>query len=249
MKPRLSYTIWFPQRTGSTLLCQALESTGIAGKPGEWLYKQDLLEDDNQPSPAELQKFLWDIASTTNGVLGLKHSFYEPAFGQHIELFKQFPECPPDESNRVAIWENAFPNHRHIFMTRRNKVRLAVSWWKAIQSQEWHRVHGEKRQVVDLKDAYSFEAIKHLYIECSMREAGIQEFFSEGNIAPLTIVYEDFIPHYEEIIRAVLEYLGLDRTSIDIPPPSLDRTADNVSEEWAQRFRHEIQVDWENRGW
>ena len=33
MKPRLPYTIWFSQQTGSTLLCKALESTGIAGKP------------------------------------------------------------------------------------------------------------------------------------------------------------------------------------------------------------------------
>ena len=41
MKPRLSYTIWFSQRTGSTVLCKALESTGIAGKPNEWLYTGD----------------------------------------------------------------------------------------------------------------------------------------------------------------------------------------------------------------
>ncbi|WP_342799609.1 Stf0 family sulfotransferase [Hyella patelloides] len=35
--PKLSYTIWFSQRTGSTLLCRALESTGIAGNPSEWV--------------------------------------------------------------------------------------------------------------------------------------------------------------------------------------------------------------------
>ncbi len=28
--PILSYTIWFSQRAGSTLLCDALESTGLA---------------------------------------------------------------------------------------------------------------------------------------------------------------------------------------------------------------------------
>lgn len=38
MKPNLSYIIWFSQRTGSTLLCQALESTGIAGRPAELLH-------------------------------------------------------------------------------------------------------------------------------------------------------------------------------------------------------------------
>lgn len=36
MKPQLSYTTWFSQRTGSTLLCKALESIDKAGKPREW---------------------------------------------------------------------------------------------------------------------------------------------------------------------------------------------------------------------
>ena len=249
MKPKLSYTIWFTQRTGSTLLCQALESTGIAGRPGEWLAKQNLPEDYNQMTRTELQKQLWDIASTSNGVLAIKHSFYEPHFGLLMEVFKGFPNCPPGETNRATIWSNGFPNHHHIFMTRRNKVRLAVSWWKAIQSQEWHRVRGEKAKIVDLRDAYSFEAIRHLYLECSMREAGIQEFLSEGNISPLTIVYEDFTQCYEETIKRVLEFLGLDHRSINVPTPSLDRTADDISEEWTQRFRREIQEGWENRGW
>jgi LPS sulfotransferase NodH len=166
-----------------------------------------------------------------------------------MKLFKGFPNCPPEEHNRVAIWENAFPNHRHIFMTRRNKVRLAVSWWKAIQSQEWHRLHGEKPKAVDLTTAYSFDAIKHLYIECSMREAGIQEFFDEGNIVPLTIVYEDFVQRYEETIREILQYLQLEHTLAEIPSPYFAQTADDISEKWTQRFRQELQVTWDNKGW
>jgi LPS sulfotransferase NodH len=126
---------------------------------------------------------------------------------------------------------------------------LAVSWCKAIQSQEWHRLHGEKPQAVDLPNAYSFDAIKHLYMECSMREAGIQEFFDEGNIVPLTIVYEDFIQQYEETIRKILEYLELDHTSVKISSPYFAQTADDVSEEWTRRFRQELQLTWDNKGW
>jgi trehalose 2-sulfotransferase len=37
MKPKISYTIWFSQRNGSSLLCEGLRATGIAGKPGELL--------------------------------------------------------------------------------------------------------------------------------------------------------------------------------------------------------------------
>ncbi len=249
MKPKLSYAIWFSQRTGSSLLCKALESTGIAGRPGEWLHKQNLFKDYNKSSHPQLQEYLWEIASTPNGVLGIKHTFYEPNFSKLIETFKGFPNCPPEENNRTAIWENAFPNQRHIFMTRRNKVRLAVSWWKAIQSQEWHRITAEPPKSVDLSNAYSFDAIKHLYLECSMREAGIQEFFSEGHITPLTVIYEDFIQQYEETIRKILEYLGLDGTPTKLSPPYFVQTADDISEEWTQRFRQELQVDWGNRGW
>ena len=247
LKPKLSYTIWFTQRTGSTLLCKALEATGIAGMPGEWLYAW--VHEQGVNDPAELQRRLWKSASTANGILGLKHSFHEPHFTALIEWLRQFPGCPPHELNRVHIWEHAFPHHRHIFMTRRNKVRLAVSWWKAIQTQEWHRQSGSAANAFDLTEAYSFEAIHHLYVECSMREAGIQEFFAEGNIVPLTIVYEDFIQEYENIVRRVLEYLGLDTTPVKIFPPFLLPTADDLSEEWVQRFRHDIQKGWKNRGW
>lgn len=130
MKPTLSYTIWFTQRTGSTLLCKALEETHIAGIPNEWLYTW--LGDQRVRSYTELQMRLWESGSTANGVFGLKHSFHESHFTTLIETFRQFPGCPAHEKNRVRIWENALPNHKHIFMTRRNKVRLAVSWWKAV---------------------------------------------------------------------------------------------------------------------
>jgi len=82
-----------------------------------------------------------------------------------------------------------------------------------------------------------------------MREAGIQEFFSEGNIVPLTIVYEDFIQEYEKTVRKVLEFLGLDTINIKIPYPFLAPTADDISEEWVERFREELQKGWETRGW
>ena len=247
MQPRISYTVWFTQRTGSTLLCKALEATQIAGVPHEWLYTW-LGEQDVSGAP-ELQMRLWESGSTSNGVFGLKHSFHEPHFTKLIETFRQFPTCPANEDNRVKIWEHALPNHKHIFMTRRNKVRLAVSWWKAIKSQEWHRRLDESPKSEDLTDAYSFEAIHHLFRECSMREAGIQEFFSEGNIVPLTIVYEDFIYEYEMTLRKILEFLGLDSINVGVPPPSLAPTADVVSEEWVQRFREELQAGWQNRGW
>jgi LPS sulfotransferase NodH len=134
-------------------------------------------------------------------------------------------------------------------MSRRNKIRLAVSWWRAIQSGEWHLPADEPRKPVDLSNAHSFDAINHLYYECSMREAGIQEFFAEDNITPLNIFYEDFIQEYEGTVRKILDYLELDSRSVTIAPPALTKLVDAVSEEWVQRFREQRQKGWTIRGW
>ena len=252
MKPTASYTIWFSQRTGSTLLSKALEQTGCAGKPSEWLNinpGESLLGHYNAKSPAELQQQLWASGSTPNGVFGLKFSFHQPFFSQVIETFSQFPGLPGQAATPAAVWENAFPNHRHIFMTRRNKVRLAVSWWKAIQTQEWHRATGASPQSDALADQYSFDAIRHLFCESSLREAGIQEFFSSSGIIPLTIVYEDFIQAYAPTVCRVLKFLEVDMPDVSIQPPYFEQLADDVSEEWAQRFRRDLQKGWSNIGW
>lgn len=230
-------------------MCKALEATGIAGKPNEWLQTTDLLTHYHLQNYSELQEQLWNLGSTANGVFGLKYSLCEPFFSQTLEVLRKFPHHPAGDCLRASTWEHAFPHSRHIFMTRRNKVRLAVSWWKAIKTEEWHRPHGEAPQTIDLTKAYSFEAINHLYAECSMREAGIQEFFSEANIVPLTVVYEDFIQKYEQTIRTILDYLDLEAAPVHIPAPHYARLADDISESWVKRFREERQQGWINRGW
>lgn len=108
---------------------------------------------------------------------------------------------------------------------------------------------GQAHEEVDLSNAYSFDAINHLYSECSMREAGSQEFFTEGGIVPLNICYEDFIQQHEQTIRTVLRFLDLDDQFATIPDPPLAKTADDMSEEWVQRFRKERQEGWPIKGW
>ena len=116
MKPKLSYTIWFTQRTGSTILCKTLESTGIAGNPREWFNcPPDLLSTFRKADHAELQAYLWKLGTTANGVFAINHSFYEPHFSQLIETLKKFPARPAEETNRTRVWENVFSNHRAYF--------------------------------------------------------------------------------------------------------------------------------------
>jgi LPS sulfotransferase NodH len=249
VQPVLSYTIWFSQRTGSTLLCNALQRTGIAGRPGELLLAADLpalYKRHGARTPKELRARIWEAATTPNGVLGLKYGIYEPYFGALLDEFRQLEG---HDGTRPGIWENTFPNSRHIFMTRRNKVRLAVSWWKAIQSKEWHRLHGTSPRDADIAELYDFSAIDRLLAESVLREAATQEFFAENEIEPLTIAYEDFVGRYEATVRQIVRWLGLPASAAAVAPPAYERLADAVSEDWVQRFRREKQARWNARGW
>ncbi|MBD2864092.1 Stf0 family sulfotransferase [Paenibacillus oceani] len=242
MRPTQSYTIWFSQRTGSTLLNYALSSTGVAGDPCEWLHFGH--RDPNTMTREDMEQ-IWKEGTTPNGVFGLKTSFDS----RWMDSFRTIFDVPA-AATRAKVWSEAFPNcNKHIFMTRRNKVRLAVSWWRAIVSGEWHRKHGEKPQEHDIADKYKFDAIDHLLTECAMREAALEDFFSEAGIVPLTIVYEDFILDYEGTVMDVLKFLDIPTDHVAVAPPALERLADGVAEEWVQRFHEERQKEWERKAW
>ncbi len=254
MQPKISYTIWFSQRNGSSLLCEGLKSTGIAGRPEELFNfpsEKEFLDHYKPKNHSHLQELLWEKGSTSNGVFGVKANAPRKENDWRIEQLKLIQGLNLIKQSHAQVWEYAFPNHRHIFLTRRNKVRQAVSWWKAIVSQEWHRKNGTSQPytIQSIKDKYNFDALKHLLIECSLREAKIQDLLSQAKATPLTIVYEDFVQNYEETIKSVIGFLGIREEMPSIATPYYKKLADDLTEEWVERFRKEVQRGWEKVVW
>lgn len=254
MHPKLSYLIWFVPRSGSTFLCERLSASGIAGHPAELLNIPDnesLLGHYGASSYSELQRELWKKGGTPNGVFGFKASMIRSKYDGFTREFARFPGLATGNPKEPEIWENAFPNLKYIFLTRRNKIRQAVSWWKAIVSQEWHRRQDESRcyDPEELRDRYDYAAIRHLLIESTLREAAIQDFLEQAGAAPLNLVYEDFCQDVEGTICRILDFLGLDDEPIKFSTPTFQKLADELTEEWVDRFRKEIQQGWEKVMW
>jgi LPS sulfotransferase NodH len=233
MTPTRSYLIWFTQRVGSTLLAQALEDTGIAGRPREWF-------NGRLPETSSLQQWLWAHATGANGVLGVKYGMLPEL---HARLTAAF--SPRASGDELAAWSAVFPRCKHVFMTRRNRVRLAVSWWRAIKSGEWHRPMRDDTAVgrqdagdtAALEAAYDASAIDHLVREASLREAAIQELFDRWHVVPYTIVYEDFVARYDETVKDVLAFLDVPaHQSVVVPRPAFAAASDDVSQRWYDRY-------------
>ncbi len=253
MKPTKSYTIWFSQRCGSTLLCQALKSTGKAGNPGEHFLRapgESLLKHFDAVGYAALQQKIWDQGMSDNGVFGIKINAPLSEADPNLMELRKLPSVSKVHATNFTIWENVFPHGKHIFLTRRNKVRQAVSWWKAIVTNEWHRQ--DQPPLLDrgeIEGKYDFEAIRHLLIEINIMESSIQAFLDQGEVVPLTLVYEDFVREYDATIKTVLTFLGLDAQEYNIESPYLVKMADEVSDAWVERFRIEMQAAWKSKRW
>ncbi len=245
----LCYTIWFTQRVGSTWLCDLLSRTGVAGRPGEHLSfatPKAVFDFYGTEDHSEVLAKIMALGSTANGVFGIKQGYSRALLATALTVIKPDWRNQQEEPSIVA-WESAFPYHRHIFLTRRNKLRLAVSWWKAIKTNAWHRRFGQEPTKVDLSDAYDAKAIHQLLNEAVAREAGISEMMSEAGVVPLTLVYEDVMRDPQRALDQVMDHLGLPRSKLvqsDFQPLS-----DELSEKWVQEFRDDLQKGWTNLGW
>jgi LPS sulfotransferase NodH len=262
LRPTLSYFVCTTPRTGSNLLCEALRNTGMAGNPEEYFWDDALPAWYERWGISTFEQFLERLlaeGTTPNGVFGVKvfAGDYLEDFLKHVRRLPQYsdPRLPVP-----ALMSSIFPNLRYIWLTRRSKVRQAVSWWLAFQTKVWAlRSREDERPMLQVTQAlrntnqpqqdvprYDFEKIDSLVQEIVRREAWWQEYFSEGGIRPLSVVYEDFADAYEENTSELLRHLG-----IDAPPQAgsrdriLQKQAGTLTEEWVRRYLEEKRTGWQ----
>jgi trehalose 2-sulfotransferase len=218
---RLSYLVCATQRSGSTLLCELLKSTGVAGRPEE--YFEAMRDTGVPPHPRD---FLHGLAPTGVGIRDDPRPPQAPDYSslagladyrQHLErtfargttpngvfaaklMFNQLDELyalagrlPEFSGLEVAeLLDRVFRGPRYLWISRRDVVRQAVSMWKALQTRTWRAAEHDSMDVGDpVQPQYRFDAIDHLVRRFETEEHGWRTFFSWHGIEPLTIVYED----------------------------------------------------------
>jgi len=253
IRPRLSYWICWSARRGGTLLHQTLASTGVIGDPTEWFWPPEVEASSRrwgiEGNFTAYVERVFEVATTPNGVFGVRLSPGIHLSG-FLEKLRAEPRwADPDLTDREIV-ESLFPDLRFIWVTRRDKIRQAVSWWKAAQTGIWGLKKGAETPRPEREPRYLYEAIDHLVKVVVFADCRWQEWFAAWGATPLTLVYEDFVQDLEGTAHAVIDYLGVD------DPWELDESrivaavqADACSEEWVQRYREESQEDWARPAW
>ena len=161
-----SYLICTTPRSGSTLLCEALTNTGIAGQPEEFFQIRKETGTTRRPLEYFEGTDTTEIATILGKSTGLDHPLMNPAPGEdyadYLARIVQQRTTPNGVFGAKVMWgyfdgllnnltripqyrdravpdllPTVFPNLHYIWLTRRDKVGQAISLWKAIQTWTW----------------------------------------------------------------------------------------------------------------
>lgn len=235
MKPRMSYVVFGVQRSGTSLLCECLKRTGLAGVPEEYFLPPEDGGAARQGTPSAAREYLDTVlaqGTTPNGVFGAKIMWnYRAAVVAELRRIDKYRDTP-----EYLLLQTVFPQLHCIWMIRRDKVRQAVSWAKAGQTGIYAS-HQAERQKPRQEAVFDFRLIDNLHRLILEGEAGWQNYFRECGASPFTVFYEDLAACLEVKTIEVLEYLGLGAPKdFRIENLPLTRQSDSLNDEWAQKY-------------
>lgn len=221
-------------RSGSTLLCEALRNSGLAGNPDEYFGPMHVERWDKKWGTESKSVYLAKVMEQgrgENGVLGFK--VMRVYWQNVIEFLQEATNLPQSQENEVL--NRCFPNLRYVWITRRNKVRQAISWMKFIQGVAWYWEDEEPQKIKNLK--FKPAIIREFIIQTVSHETAWQEYFTKNKIQPYIVVYEDFVSAYEKTAMEILKYLGIYcRQEIVFGERHLKKQADTLTEEWVRKY-------------
>lgn len=243
MSPQTSFLICCLPRSGSWLLAEGLQQTAVAGNPREFFAPEletSWRQDWGLPVEAAYSDFVAkaiEAGSTSNDVFGAKIHWYQFEF-----LEARLRETVGvKDINRGELFERFFPHLRLIWLQRRDKVRQAVSYYKASRTEQWWDISNAavSRDASSGGDdvEFDFAGIAQLRHTLMTHEGAWARFFTESSIRPLVVEYEGLAQDYDSGLRSVLDYLGINGSAIALAPTRLRKQADAVSEHWVRRFR------------
>lgn len=187
-----SFTIAFTMRSGSNEICSMLARNGL-GTPSEFFQKPL-----TGGSSLVLDSFSRIVSRyQVRGIFGSKMA--------------QEHRAALDDQLRKAIpgytrLDDVLPNHKWVWLTRRDKVLQAISWCRAEASNEWasSSLADQRRG----KFEYDFVHILSRVMLIYSSELAWETYFRENGIEPLKIVYEDFFRELSEQLPRLINYLG-----------------------------------------
>jgi len=193
-------------------------------------------------------EWAFETGTTPNGVFGAKLMW--GYFGDFISLLRNVPSYR--DLPLADLLPEVFPDLTFVRVIRANKLRQAVSLWKAVQTATWREDQAKAKATSVEEDGsppyksfieehrpqlrFHYRAIGHLLEQVLIEEASWDAFFEHSRIKPVRILYENFEADYEHSTLHLLECLGLSPPEDFTFEPQMKRQSDGLNDDWTRRY-------------
>ena len=244
IRAHTSYIVCATPRSGSSLLCEALWNTFLAGRAEEYFNREsEAIWRARHGIRSTIDYFRWltERGTSPNGVFGAKIMWEQMAYC--VQLLRRLPDYQHQSPGNIpGLISTAFPDVSYVWITRSDKVRQAVSIDIAVQTGNYAWI-GDQKPTRQREPIFNFDRIDFQVHRVVASELAWQQYFTETGVAPFEVVYEQFVERYEETTRAILDFLGIhvpEHQNFSVRP-KLKKMADALNEDWVRRY-HEIKV-------
>jgi len=153
---------------------------------------------------------------------------------------KRLSRVLANASDIPALVEAAFGSTLYFHLSRRDKLAQAISLLRAEQSGLWHLasdgsiLEGTSSPKPNVYDERRLQALVN---ELHSDDTQWNNFFQSRKIEPLRLTYETVTADPQSALAVVLDALGQDSAIAKKVSTKTARMADDISLEWAERFR------------
>jgi len=249
MNHQKSYIICATPRSGTTLLCDLLADTGVAGRPDSffriqsrrwWAQYLNVSVADWTDEYTFEKSYL--SAVLQEGTAGTQIFGMRLMWRDFDSLSKRLSQLYPGLPSERACFQAALGPTCFVHLSRKDKVAQAVSRIKAEQSGLWHiDADGNERERVKPGQApvYDAQILSEQMAECEKHDEAWLNWFVQHKIQPVRITYEALSDNPQTTLAIVLSALGQDIEIAETVKPRTTKLANSESHEWANRFRIE----------
>ena len=231
------YLVCANPRVGSTLFCEILKATGVAG----WITEPFTQDAEGRlrrewrfdaPSRANFIQQAIARSRTPNGVGGAKIMWVDmDGFMSDLAAFENLRRLP----SGVERFADAFGECRAVHLSRRNKLRAAISYWLASTTGEWFWYGGAPRTTPP--EEPDFWTISRLHAEMHAAEIGWPLLLKAAHISSRTIFYEDWIGDpIAGVLGIANNHLAVqsdpNMIKVALPARQADETTDRIEAQW-----------------
>jgi LPS sulfotransferase NodH len=181
--------------------------------------------------------------TTSNGVFSAKIMW------RHLDAIQKWVSDDPNGAAflRQTPWETVtalHPTPMVVHVTRRDKVRQAVSMVRAKQSGVYTTVHLDKGERKIASDGeYDFHHLRYHVEKFTKEDEAWVALFKNYNVPVQTIVFEEFIKDPQNHTVSLLRALGFPEPEHWHWPSILIRPqSDPASAEWAARYHEDLKT-------